>query len=283
MANYNIIGRDQKQYGPVTEAQLRQWIVEGRVDAQTKIQAEGMEGWKFPAEFPEFRDMANSSALPVPAGGKTSAMAVTSLVLGILGVVTCGFTALFGLILGIIAMVKVKNSGGRLTGNGLALAGVIVSAVFLFMIPVLAALLLPALAQAKNKAQEINCVSNEKQLALAIRIYSGDNKDQFPPASTWCDAIKNEMGTERILKCPGAKPGNRCDYAFNAKLSGLDISKVNPQTVMLFESDGGWNASGGPELMIGNARHGRMFVVAFADGSVQQLREAQLGTLRWDP
>jgi type II secretory pathway pseudopilin PulG len=287
MANYNLIGRDQKQYGPITGEQLRQWIAEGRVDAQTKVQAEGATEWKWLSDFPEFRDAAKSSPPPLPAAmpgdaPKTSAMAVTSLVLGILGVF-CGVTALVGLILGIIAMVKVKNSGGRLTGNGLALAGVIVSAVFLVMIPIFAAMLLPALASAHNKAREINCVNNEKQLALAIRIYSSDNKDQFPPAATWCDAIKNEIGTEKILKCPAVNSGSRCDYAFNAKLSGLDVSKVNPQTVLLFESDGGWNANGGPELMIGNARHARTFVVAFADGSVQQLREAQLGTLRWDP
>jgi prepilin-type processing-associated H-X9-DG protein len=35
--------------------------------------------------------------------------------------------------------------------------------------------------------------------------------------------------------------------------------------------------------MIGKPRHARLFVVAFADGSVQQLRESQLNTLRWDP
>jgi hypothetical protein len=203
--------------------------------------------------------------------------------LGILGIFTCGFTALFGLILGIIAMVKVKNSGGKLSGNGLALAGIITSAVFLFMIPIPAAMLLPALAAAKQKAQDINCVNNEKQLALAIRIYSSDNKDQFPPAATWCDAIKPEVGSDKILKCPAANPGSRCDYAFNAKLSGLDVNKVNPETVMLFESDGGWNANGGPELMIGKSRHARKFVVALADGSVQQMRADQLGTLRWDP
>jgi len=285
MANYNIIGRDQKQYGPIAEAQLRQWITEGRVNTQSQAQAEGATDWKGLSDFPEFQDLLKSAAPPpLPtAAPKTSGLAVTSLVLGVLGLFTCGLTALFGLILGIIAMVKVKNSGGKLSGNGLALAGVIVSAVFLFMIPIFAAMLLPALAAAKQKAQNINCVNNEKQLALAIRIYSGDNKDQFPPAATWCDAIKPEMGSEKVLKCPSAKPGSRCDYAFNAKLSGLDASKVNPQTVELFESDGGWNANGGPELMIGSARHARMFVVAFADGSVQQLRESQLATLRWDP
>jgi prepilin-type processing-associated H-X9-DG protein len=222
-------------------------------------------------------------SLPDAAPAKTSGMAITSLVLGILGMFTCGLTALFGLIFGIIAIIKVNNSGGKLKGFGLALAGTIVSAVFLFMIPIFAAMLLPALSAAKQKAQEINCINNEKQLALAIRIYSGDNTNHFPPAATWCDAIKTAVGADKVFKCVAANSNSRCDYAFNAKLDGMDESKINPQTVMIFESDGGWNANGGPELMIGQPRHARMFVVAFADGSVQQMRESQLSTLRWDP
>ena len=41
MANYKIIGEDQKEYGLVTGEQLRQWILEGRIGAQTKVQIEG--------------------------------------------------------------------------------------------------------------------------------------------------------------------------------------------------------------------------------------------------
>ncbi len=54
---------------------------------------------------------------------------------------------------------------------------------------------------------------------------------------------------------------------------------------MIFESDAGWNAGGGRELMIARARHehGRVFIVAFADGSVQEVPESQIGALRWDP
>ena len=60
----------------------------------------------------------------------------------------------------------------------------------------------------------------------------------------------------------------------------MDESKIeSAQRWMIFESDGGWNANGGPELMIGKPRHARLLVVAFADGSVQQLRKSQLGTL----
>ena len=286
MATYTIIGGDGKEYGPITETQLRQWIADGRANAQSKAKTEAGD-WKRLSDFPEFNDVLKSAAPPplpaVAPVAKTSGLAVTSLVLGILGVFTCGLTALFGLILGIIAMVRVKNSGGKLSGNGLALAGIIVSTIFLFMIPIFAAMLLPALAAAKQKAQTINCVNNEKQLALAVRIYSGDNGNHFPPAATWCDAINSTVGSSKVFQCPATTSGGRCDYAYNVKLDGLDASQVNPNTVMIFEADGGWNANGGPELMPGRARHSRTFVVAFADGSVQQLRENQLSTLRWDP
>ena len=288
MANYVIIGGDLKEYGPISADDLRRWIAEGRATAQSKVKVDGATEWKSLADFPEFFDLLPHSALPplvaAPAiAPRMSGLAVTALVLAILGMFTCGFTALFGLTLGIIAMVKVRNSGGKLSGNGIALAATIVSAVFLFLIPIFAGMLLPALAAAKQKAQEINCVNNEKQLALAVRIYYGDHANHFPPAATWCDAIKTTVGQEHVFKCPAANSGGRCDYGFNAKLDGLDEGKVNPQTVELFESDAGWNASGGPELMIGKPRHARMFVVAFADGSIQQLRESQLSTLRWDP
>jgi hypothetical protein len=297
MATYTIIGNDQKQYGSVTEGQLRQWIADGRVNAQTRVRVEGATEWKSLSDMPEFAAALQSFTPPSPpplpatahtANAKTSGMAITSLVMGILGIITCGITLLLsapiGLILGAIALNKIGKSRGQLRGKGLALAGIIVNGITLLLIPVFAAMLLPALGAAKQKAEAINCVNNEKQLALAIRIYSGDNKDKFPPAATWCDAIQNEVGhSQKVFKCPAANSASRSDYAFNAKLDGMDQAKVNPQTVMIFESDGGWNADGGSELMIGKPRHARMFVVALADGSVQQVREAQLNTLRWDP
>jgi len=53
--------------------------------------------------------------------------------------------------------------------------------------------------------------------------------------------------------------------------------------VMIFESDAGWNTSGGRELMVSRHMGGRVCVVAFADGSVQEIRQSQLNTLRWNP
>jgi prepilin-type processing-associated H-X9-DG protein len=291
MAVYTIIGSDGKQYGSVTEEQLRQWIADGRVNARTRTQLEGAAGWQSLSEFPEFAAALNSSAPPplsastpaVPAKAGASGLAIASLVLGISGMFTCGTTALIGLVLGIVAMVGVSKSRGALGGFGIALAGTIVSGIFLFMIPIYAALLLPALAAARQKAEAINCVSNERQLAMAVRIYASQNTNHFPAAVTWCDAIKPDVGSVKVFKCVAVNPGGECDYAFNAGLDGMDEAKIAPNTVMIFESDGGWNAHGGPELMIRKPRHAGVFVVAFADGSVQQLRESQINTLRWNP
>jgi len=231
-------------------------------------------------------DYTNPPPLPNAAPPKTSGLAVTSLVLGILGLFTCGITAFLGLIFGIVGLMKIKGSGGTLSGGGMAIAGIVISGVFLLLMPFISlAMLLPVLAGAHERARTINCVSNEKQLALAVQIYSGDNANHFPPAATWCDAIKTNVGSGNVFKCPAANPADQCDYAFNAALGGMDEGNINPHTVMIFESDAGWNGNGGAELMVTPARHlhGRIYVVAFADGSVQEIRQSQLNTLRWNP
>jgi len=56
--------------------------------------------------------------------------------------------------------------------------------VVIAIIAVLAALLLPALAKAKSKAQGIQCLNNHKQLALGWRLYAEDNVDWLTYAST---------------------------------------------------------------------------------------------------
>lgn len=57
---YKIIGADGKEYGPITAEQLKQWIAEGRANAQTKVQAVGALEWKTLADFPEFDVPASS-------------------------------------------------------------------------------------------------------------------------------------------------------------------------------------------------------------------------------
>jgi hypothetical protein len=63
---YRIIGADGREYGPVTAEQLRQWMQEGRVNAQTQGQAEGSPEWKPLAAYPELAPAAPASPAPAP-------------------------------------------------------------------------------------------------------------------------------------------------------------------------------------------------------------------------
>ena len=64
---YKIIGGDQKEYGPVTADQLRQWVAEGRVNLQTRVQAEGATEWKTVGELPEFANLRPAEPPPTIA------------------------------------------------------------------------------------------------------------------------------------------------------------------------------------------------------------------------
>ena len=63
---YTIIGGDGQQYGPVSEADLRKWISEGRLNAQSLAKAEGQPEFHPLSTFPEF---AGAFGVGVPAYG----------------------------------------------------------------------------------------------------------------------------------------------------------------------------------------------------------------------
>lgn len=69
---YKIIGADGKEYGPASAEQLRQWIAEGRANAQTKAQAEGSGEWKMLGEFAEFAEALRPKTPPLTPPPLTS-------------------------------------------------------------------------------------------------------------------------------------------------------------------------------------------------------------------
>jgi prepilin-type N-terminal cleavage/methylation domain-containing protein len=82
--------------------------------------------------------------------------------------------------------------------------------VVIAIIAILASMLLPALAKAKEAGKRITCTNNEKQLGLSAMMWVDDNNGKFPPrggSPRWPSLFAQELGSARILVCPSDGPG----------------------------------------------------------------------------
>jgi len=124
--------------------------------------------------------------------------------------------------------------------------------VVIAIIAILAAMLLPALAKAKDKALSISCINNLKQYGLGLMMYAGDNKEMTPPLG-WITAatpigpfgltgcwfcpvcgpwISSYISDTKVYQCP-ATAGNignsgHGSYGFNCPVNA--IKTVNAKT-----------------------------------------------------
>jgi prepilin-type N-terminal cleavage/methylation domain-containing protein len=178
--------------------------------------------------------------------------------------------------------------------------------VVIAIIAILAAMLLPALSNAKSKAITTQCLNNLKQLPPAYSMYTGDNDGHYPwhvdvdfggtratdtgPLVEWADHYRvtsNELSTPKILICPADRervPGDAWFMLAGLEnvsyFVGLAALESNPQAIL----SGDWNVKGGGgglnpywvssgvdsiDAEWENSIHMRRGNIALTDGSVQ--------------
>jgi prepilin-type N-terminal cleavage/methylation domain-containing protein/prepilin-type processing-associated H-X9-DG protein len=142
--------------------------------------------------------------------------------------------------------------------------------VVIAIIAILAAMLLPALSRAKIKAKTLTCVSNNKQVALAMFLYAGDNNDRLPPINeggwtgftpNWWFAILDQgkyitstTQSNNVWRCPEVKDTDL--YSGVAAFFGQQMFGYGPvednatgnKGVVRFGTDPGGNPLGSRKL-----------------------------------
>jgi prepilin-type N-terminal cleavage/methylation domain-containing protein len=131
-----------------------------------------------------------------------------------------------------------KANGGLRQVRGFTLIELLV---VIAVIAILAAILLPVLASARLRADQINCVNNVKEMTLASKIYYNDNKTFVGPISLnpsfsdgdWMGTLIDFYGrVTNVLFCPSAKTlpsasGNNNGYADRAWTWNVPVGPTN--------------------------------------------------------
>ena len=177
--------------------------------------------------------------------------------------------------------------------------------VVIAIIAILAAILFPAFARARENARRASCSSNQKQLGLAIMQYTQDYDEKYPPmysnppVSYWSMKIQPYTKSAQVFDCPSTgrhstadTGGLLFDYGYNTIIHELDgilgtaMSAIaKPAETVTLSDSGGAPRSNPRGLSIGAYdtadqwtayRHLETANVLFADGHVKAMRPGDL-------
>lgn len=293
--------------GPYSIEQIRERFLMGQLPPGTLACREGETAWQplsnvlsvlppSPASTevvtpPPLPQRATPSAVPVrpplppsaPVRRSFSGWAIASLVLSLGGVLV--LPALASLLCGVVGLIKVGRSRGALRGAWMALTGVIISVITLLGVVLIAPMVMNNRRMWRPPPPTVvnSCWQNLPKLGKAVLHYANDHADLLPHGTNWCDAVRDYVPSMSVFTCPGAPANATSIFAINQSLVGKSLDQVAPETVLLFESDPGWNVAGGRESV---AQHGTSPGVVYiftVGGQVQMVPLAGLGSLRWSP
>jgi prepilin-type processing-associated H-X9-DG protein len=139
-------------------------------------------------------------------------------------------------------------------------------------------------------SRQVVCENSLATLADGIKQYRLKHNDTLPVGNEWCTAIAPFIENPENFRCLNDnrlkdpyRGSKYCSYAFNAKLSGKSYSTLTDpaHTVMLFESERGWNASGGVEMLPKEPRHSGADNYVFADGHTEAISRKDAARVRY--
>lgn len=155
------------------------------------------------------------------------------------------------------------------------------------IVPILAAILFPVFAQARFAAQKSATLSNSKQSALGVLMYTADWDDRLPPADKWMDATLPYSKTDMVFKSILAAGDNpdKFGFAFRKDLGRKKtMDYPDPDRwAMIFDSTlTQRNATSNLETLPDPERYLGTNIIAFLDGHAKATKNRDIPVKRPD-
>ncbi|MHB9131832.1 MAG: prepilin-type N-terminal cleavage/methylation domain-containing protein [Armatimonadota bacterium] len=114
--------------------------------------------------------------------------------------------------------------------------------VVIAIIAILAAILFPVFAKAREKARQTSCINNQRQIGVAINMYVQDNSEQFfpdPVSSSWATFLK-PYNEPSIYDCPtmtGKGSNDAPEYGLNSSVFGVALGDISKPSSTIITGD----------------------------------------------